>query len=399
MTMNRKRKHRNLLFVFGTRPEALKLAPIVRLAKERPNFNVFTCLTGQHREMVDQVLRLFSLHTDFDLNLMERGQTLSGLTQRLFPKMDEVFAKSKPDLVVVQGDTTTCFAVALKAFYKKIPIAHVEAGLRTFNKYQPFPEEMNRTLVSHLAHYHFAPTERAKDNLLREGINANRIFVTGNTVVDALKSIQHKLSDIDVPVLKRIQPQNRILLVTAHRRESFGKPLRMICRALKDIKRDFKDVEIIYPVHLNPRVQSVVKQELGRQRRIHLIHPLSYVEFLSLLKRSFLILTDSGGVQEEAPSFNKPVLVMRSVSEREEGIKLGVSKIVGTSREKIYQEAKRLLSDPSAYERMTPKENPYGDGRASERILHVLSPGWKQKESAQDPLDFKSEPIFVGQAS
>ncbi len=365
------KKRKNILIVFGTRPEALKLAPLIEAFRSDPGFFVWTCLTGQHREMVDQVLRLFKIRVDFDLDLMEKGQTLSDLTSRLFPKMDAVLLKIRPDLIVVQGDTTTAFAVALKAFYERIPVAHVEAGLRTFNKYHPFPEEINRVLISHLGDLHFAPTVQAKNNLLREGIPGKRVFVTGNTVVDALREVRSKLaaSKIDLPA--SVPAGKRIILVTAHRRESFGKPMLAICRALKTIAKRHPDVEIIYPVHLNPNVQTVVHSELQGLRNVHLWRPLSYLEFLKLMEWSTLILTDSGGVQEEAPSFGKPVLIMREVSERGEGIRMGIAKLVGTSTAKIVREAEKLLNDPTAYRKMVGGKNPYGDGLASRRIVRI----------------------------
>ncbi|HRZ39833.1 MAG TPA: UDP-N-acetylglucosamine 2-epimerase (non-hydrolyzing) [Candidatus Omnitrophota bacterium] len=359
------------LFVFGTRPEALKMAPVIEEFRRHKKCRVWTCLTGQHREMVDQVLRIFGIKTDFDLNLMERGQTLENLTARVFSRMDRVLRRTSPDLLFVQGDTTTAFTVALKAFYSRIPVAHIEAGLRTFNKYQPFPEEINRVLISHLADYHFPPTKQAALNLRREGVPQDRIFVTGNTVVDALQSIRNKLSRSLLPVLKRIHPSRRIVLVTAHRRESFGTPLRSIFKALRTIAARYPDVEIVYPVHLNPNVQKAAYHELTGIPRIHLLHPLSYLEFLTLMKYSHLILTDSGGVQEEAPSFHKPVLVMREVSERNEGVELGVAKLVGTSKEKIINEAAKLLSGNKAYREMIRKRNPYGDGKASQRIFQI----------------------------
>jgi UDP-N-acetylglucosamine 2-epimerase (non-hydrolysing) len=368
-----KKAKKNILVVFGTRPEALKLAPLILQAKKIPQLKVWTCLTAQHREMVDQVMELFKLKPDFDLNLMQQGQGLSDLTARIFPKMDEVIQKAKPDVIVVQGDTTTAFVVALKAFYDKIPVAHVEAGLRTFNKYEPFPEEMNRVLVSRIADYHFAPTQAAADNLLREGIGKGRIFITGNTVVDALFHIQKNLNGYSSAALSSVPKGKRIIFVTAHRRESFGKPLQQICRALKDIVNLSDDVEIVYPVHLNPNVLKTVHAELGNQKRIHLIKPLSYSECLAVIQKSYFVLTDSGGIQEEAPSFQKPVLVMRNVSERNEGVAMKIAKLVGTDRGKILREAKKLISNPAAYQRMIASKNPYGDGKAASRILKILA--------------------------
>lgn len=367
------RKKIKLLFVFGTRPEALKMAPVILAAKKDPRFKTLVCLTAQHRQMVDQVLGLFKIKTDFDLNLMEKGQTLGDLTERLFKSIEPVLQKTKPDLMLVQGDTTTAFAVALKAFYHRIPVAHIEAGLRSHNKYHPFPEEINRVLISHLADYHLAPTEEARRNLLAEGISGKKIFVTGNTVVDALNRVKQLLPGCSFPGLNRFGWNKKIVLVTAHRRESFGKPFRSVCGALKDIVTHHRDVEIVYPVHRNPEVQQTVLRELFGKERVHLIEPLSYLEFLYLMERSYLVLTDSGGIQEEAPSFGKPVLVMREVSERPDGIALGVARLVGTSREKIFREADRLLSQRKEYLKMVKHRNPYGDGNAAGRILNLLA--------------------------
>lgn len=368
---------KNVLIVFGTRPEALKLAPVIAAFRRDSRFRVWTCLTGQHREMVDQVLKLFRLRVDFDLDLMTKGQTLSDLTSRLFPKLDPVLSKSRPDLIMVQGDTTTAFAVALKSFYERIPVAHVEAGLRTYNKYHPFPEEINRVLISHLGDFHFAPTLAAQRNLLREGIPVNKVFVTGNTVVDALKEVRCRLASDEIKLPARLPMGKKILLVTAHRRESFGKPMREICEALKELAQTHPNVAIIYPVHLNPNVQKVAHKILHGLSNVYLWKPLSYLEFLMLMEKCYLILTDSGGVQEEAPSFGKPVLIMREVSERNEGIRLGIAKLVGTSKTKIVSEAKRLLDDPQTYRKMVGKKNPYGDGRASERIVRLTAKALK----------------------
>ncbi len=369
--MSGRRKFK-LLIVLGTRPEALKLAPIILEARKNKSFMTFVCLTAQHREMVDQVLKLFRIKVDFDLNLMEKGQSLGDLTHRLFSKIQKVINRVKPDVIVIQGDTTTAFAVALKAFYERIPVAHVEAGLRSHDKYHPFPEEANRVLISHLADYHFAPTEEARKNLLHEGISPKKIWVTGNTVVDALELIRPSLNGRALPYLNKDSEKRKLILVTAHRRESFGKPLRSICAALRDLSAKHPDIEIVYPVHLNPQVQRVVFKELKGKKGIRLVNPLSYEEFARLMDRAYLILTDSGGIQEEAPSFKTPVLVMRDVSERPDGLLLGVAKLVGTSREKIVREASRLIEDPKAYAEMIKSRNPYGDGKASGRILSAL---------------------------
>ncbi len=361
-----------LLFVLGTRPEALKLAPVILKARSDKRFQPVVCLTAQHRQMVDQVMHFFKIKPDYDLDLMQKDQTLLSLTQRLLPEIQKVIHEVRPDLLLVQGDTTTAFGVALQAFYEKVSVGHVEAGLRSFDKYQPFPEEINRVLISHLGDFHFAPTSEARHNLLKEGVQAARVFVTGNTVVDALQTTRHMLGS------KSTQNKKKLVLVTAHRRESFGAPLREICKALKDIVKLGPEIEIIYPVHLNPKVQKIVFQELRGQKQIKLIDPLSYPDFVRLMDQAYLILTDSGGVQEEAPTFKKPVLVMREVTERPDGITLGVARLVGTSRKKIYQEAKRLLTDPKAYRSMIKNKNPYGDGKASERILDIIARRFKK---------------------
>lgn len=366
-------KKRKILFAFGTRPEAIKLAPVISAARESRAFETAVCLTAQHREMVDQVVRLFDIKTDFDLNIMEKGQSLTDLTHNLLPRVREVIQEVSPACLVVQGDTTTAFAVALQAFYQKVPVAHVEAGLRSHDKYQPYPEEMNRVLISHLCDYHFAPTRESQKNLLREGVPLPRIFMTGNTVVDALIHIRKRIRAKGGGRLEKAVEGKRVILVTAHRRENFGKPLESICHALKKLAWSYPGTEIVYPVHLNPRVQQVVNQELRGVKGITLLPPLSYEEFVFLMDTCYLIITDSGGIQEEAPSFGKPVLVMREVSERPDGIALGVAKLVGTSERKIYREAGRLLKDAQAYRSMIKNKNPYGDGRASERIVRVLS--------------------------
>jgi UDP-N-acetylglucosamine 2-epimerase (non-hydrolysing) len=364
-----------LLFVFGTRPEALKLAPVILESKKRKNVQTITCLTGQHREMVDQVLSLFKIKPDYDLNIMQRGQSLGDLTHRLLAAIQPVIAKVKPDCIVVQGDTTSAFVVALQAFYDKIPVAHVEAGLRSRDKHHPFPEEINRILISHVADYHFPPTKESKSNLLKEGISPKSIFVTGNTVVDALLEVRKMPAARNHALLKQLTANKKIILVTAHRRESFGGPFENICKALKEIAEKNRDVEIVYPVHLNPKVQEPVFRILSNHSRIRLLPPQSYEGFVALMNRAHFILTDSGGIQEEAPSFSKPVLVMRQVSERPDGIRLGVAKLVGTSRERIVKEANRLIRDVKAYQSMVQKRNPYGDGRASKKILDILVKG------------------------
>lgn len=370
---NSSKKKRRLLFVFGTRPEALKMAPLILRAKKDPRFTTFVCLTAQHREMADQVLRLFKIKPDFDLDIMQAGQTLGDLTHRLFTRMAPVFKASKPDLVLVQGDTTSAFAIALNAFYNKIPVAHIEAGLRSHDKYQPFPEEINRVLVSRVADFHFCPTAESRQNLLKEGVCPKSIFVTGNTVVDALKEITPRLSPKFLPLNPSLLKGKRLLLITAHRRENFGAPLHSICGAVRDLLRRFPDMLAVYPVHLNPQVQKTARAELGKEKRAFLVPPVSYDQFAALMKFSHVILTDSGGVQEEAPSFHKPVLVMREVTERPDGVKLGIAKLVGTSRKKIFLEVSRLFAARKSYKKMVRAKNPYGDGKASKRILEILA--------------------------
>jgi UDP-N-acetylglucosamine 2-epimerase (non-hydrolysing) len=358
---------KTLLIVLGTRPEALKLAPLIVESKKDPRFHVLVCLTGQHREMVAPVLELFRIKPDYDFNLMKERQTLDQITSAVLREMAALLAKVRPDGVVVQGDTTSAMSAAMQAFYDKVPVIHIEAGLRSFNFNEPFPEEMNRVLISRLACFHFAPTVNARKNLIREGIPKSSVFVTGNTIVDAMKQAVKIL-----PVSKR--SGRRRILVTAHRRENWGKPMRSICAALREIIRKHPDTEIVYPVHLNPNVAKTVYEELeGVDPRLILTPPLPYLEFLKCMKESDLIITDSGGIQEEAPSLGIPVLVLRRTTERHEGLKNGTARLIGTSAQKIYQEAHRLLCDRKAYQKMTGRKNPYGDGKSSQRILQVLA--------------------------
>lgn len=360
-----------LLIAFGTRPELIKLAPVINELKNHPNdFETILLATAQHRGLLDQMLNLFSIKPDIDLNLMQPNQSLDRLTSRVILRASQVLREVEPALVIVQGDTTTAMVVALAAFYLQIPVAHVEAGLRTRDRYQPFPEEINRRLISVLTTLNFAPTPQAVLNLKKEGIPSKNIFLTGNTVVDALLQMKDKIDKIPIPL--KISPQSRLILVTAHRRESFGEPLKNICLALLRLIEEFPDIEIVYPVHPNPNVRQVAYPLLFRKPRLHLLRPLPYLDLLALINRSYLILTDSGGLQEEAPSFHKPVLVLREVTERPEGIKAGVAKLVGTQTQKIVSQAKVLLINSRAYERMTKAPNPYGDGRASKRIVRHL---------------------------
>ncbi len=372
---------RKLSFIFGTRPEAIKLAPLILEFKKNTDYEVNVCVTAQHREMLDQVLEIFEIVPDVDLNLMQPNQTLSKLTAKVITSIDEYLDDYKPDLIFVQGDTTTVFAVSLVAFYKKIRIAHVEAGLRTWNKYSPFPEEINRVLTSRLADFHFAPTETSKENLLKERLSEDNIYVTGNTVIDALFLAKEKIEK-DFPEIQGLESGifgngSKNVLITGHRRENFGEGFESICKAIANLSSEFPDVNFIYPVHLNPNVQEPVKKYLSHQKNIYLISPLSYLPFVAAMYKSDIVLTDSGGVQEEAPSFGKPVLVMRENTERPEAVTAGTVKLVGTDSNKIFSEVKILLTDPVAYSKMANAVNPYGDGLASKRIVKIISDSLK----------------------
>ncbi|MBL0174524.1 MAG: UDP-N-acetylglucosamine 2-epimerase (non-hydrolyzing) [Ignavibacteria bacterium] len=378
----------HVLFVFGTRPEAIKLAPVIKHLQSRPaEFRVTICLTSQHKAILRQVTEFFGITEDVDLDVMLPNQTLEHITAAVLTRMKDVLETYAPDVLLVQGDTTTVFASALAAFYHRIPVGHVEAGLRTFNKYSPYPEEMNRTLCAALTDFHFAPTVTAADNLLREGHPAARVEVTGNTVVDALmlgKAILETWSPADrarmlaeaglpAEFIARLDDgASRLITVTAHRRESFGAPFEQMCLAMTDIVARHADVDIVYPVHPNPNVREVVERILAGHPRIHLIEPVRYEQLLYLMDRSALLLTDSGGIQEEGPSLRKPVLVMREVTERPEGVTAGVARLVGTDRARITAAVDELLDDADAYAAMARGANPYGDGRASERIAEIL---------------------------
>ena len=358
----------NLLFVFGTRPEAIKLAPLVLTLKE--HFSVRVCVTGQHREMLDQVLNLFQIVPDEDLNLMQPNQTLSALTGVVLESITTVLQEQPVDWLLVQGDTTTTMAAAMAAFYQGIPIAHVEAGLRTYNLETPYPEEFNRQVVSRIAHLHFCPTETNRQNLLQEGISPAAVHVTGNTVIDALHQVLNRYtSTLQLPFDLE---NRRMVLVTGHRRENFGDGFTQICRALKTIAELRPDLEIVYPVHLNPRVQEPVQRIISGVQNIHLWKPHPYPEFVHLMRQAYLILTDSGGVQEEAPSLGKPVLVMRETTERPEAVNAGTVKLIGTNTERIVRETLHLVDDDLAYQTMSRMHNPYGDGKACQRILEIF---------------------------
>lgn len=362
-----------ILFAFGTRPEAIKLAPVIKeLQKDKKNFKVEICITAQHRHMLDQVLNTFNIRSDFDLDIMRENQTLFDVNVRVLRGLEQLLQTRKPDLVFIQGDTTTAFVSALAAFYCKIPIGHIEAGLRTYDKFAPFPEEMNRRLITHLADFHFAPTQRAKENLLKEGIKEEQILVTGNTVIDALLLALKMNPKLDLPILYKINPNHKVILVTAHRRESFGQPFNNICLALKRIVERNKDVEIIYPVHPNPCINIPVRKYLGNVERIHLIAPMDYLPFTHLMKKSYLILTDSGGIQEEVPALGKPVLVLRDKTERPEAIESGTARLVGTKSQRIVRETEKLLKSNGEHKKMVRATNPFGDGKASQRIKNFL---------------------------
>ena len=363
-----------VMAVFGTRPEAIKMAPIVMEMKKYPDKIIpVVAVTAQHREMLDQVLNLFHIVPDYDLDIMAAGQTLFDITSKAMLGLDKVLAKENPDIVLVHGDTTTTFAGALAAYYHQTAVGHVEAGLRTHNKYSPFPEEMNRKLTGSIADLHFAPTSTSEQNLLAESVKAEGIFVTGNTVIDALHhTVREEFSFTD-DLLQKIDFDNkRIILVTTHRRENLGEPMRHVYEALRQITEEFEDVEIVFPVHKNPKVREVVQEELGGLEKVYLIDPLDYEPFANLMHKAHLILTDSGGVQEEAPALGKPVLVLRDTTERPEAVSAGTVKLIGTDKNRVYEETKLLLSDEKEYNRMAESCNPYGDGKASERILQAI---------------------------
>ena len=375
-----------VMCVFGTRPEAIKMAPVVMELSKRNEIEPIVVLTGQHREMLDQVMSLFKLSSDNDLNIMQSKQTLTDITVNVLSKIEPVLIEKKPDILLVQGDTTTAFIASLAAFYNKIPVGHIEAGLRTDNKYDPFPEEMNRRLASVIADLHFAPTAEARQNLLNCGISDEKIYLTGNTVVDALYYIL-KYDNIKLPdeFVKRHKTANRIIFTETHRRENLGEPMEDICKALKKLASDFEDIEIVFSVHKNPLVRDVVYKYLKNTERVILLEPVDYPVMIKLMEESFFVLTDSGGLQEEAPSLGKPVLVLRKNTERPEGIRAGTARLVGTNTENVYNQASLLLKDKNEYELMAKAGNPYGDGLASERIVDLIlaSKGKKDKSSIQ----------------
>lgn len=371
---------KNILLVFGTRPEAIKMAPLVKAFADNRLFNCRTCVTAQHREMLDQVLELFEIVPDYDLNIMQPGQTLNQVTSKILLNMRDVLTEFKPDVVLVHGDTATTFAVSLACYYERISIGHVEAGLRTGNIYSPWPEEANRKLTGVLASYHFAPTDTSKYNLVKENVDKRNIIVTGNTVIDALLWVKKKIDESPEIISQFnkkfpfVQDGKKLILVTGHRRENFGNGFEHICDALKSISEKYNDsIHIVYPVHLNPNVKNVINEKLGNNPNIFLIDPQEYLSFIFLMSRAYIIVTDSGGIQEEAPSLGKPVLVMRDTTERPEAVGAGTVKLVGTDEIKIINEVSRLIDDKTYYRSMSQAHNPYGDGFSSQRIVDFLS--------------------------
>lgn len=375
----------NVLVSFGTRPEGIKLAPIIKcIDNQRDKFNLKICTTGQHKEMLEQVLGFFEIKPDIHLNLMTDNQTLSSFSSKLLNRMEKIFCNMNPDILVVQGDTTTAFLIALVAFYNKIRIGHIEAGLRTYDKYSPFPEEINRQLISRIADFHFAPTENSFKNLLSEGINPNSIFLTGNTIVDAIewsiKKIKNNKEKIkSKEIFKIINDNKKIILVTMHRRESFGEDIRNVCNALKILIGKYRNFQIVYPVHLNPNVGKPVHKILSGIKNIILTAPLDYGSFIWLMYNSYFIVTDSGGVQEEAPTLKKPVLVIRRQTERNESVDLGISKLIGTKTNSIVKNISTLIDNKTIYNKMIPNKNPYGNGNAADKIVKIIYK--KQQES------------------
>ncbi len=379
-----------VMSVFGTRPEAIKMAPLVKTLEKHPQIESVVCVTGQHREMLDQVLKIFDITPDFDLDIMEPKQTLVSITSRILTRLDEVLQKEKPDIVLVHGDTTTSMAAALCAFYHQIKVGHVEAGLRTFDKYSPFPEEMNRQLTGRMAELHFSPTVTNRKNLLRENISEDGIFITGNTVIDALRiTVREDYVFHDETMRNLTWNDKKVILMTAHRRENLGEPMRQIFHAVKRIVEEHPDVEVVYPVHLNPAVREPANEILGGLSRVHLIPPVDVDDLHNAMHRSFLVMTDSGGLQEEAPSLGKPVLVLRNETERPEAVAAGTVKIAGTEEEQIVSLAKELLKGSEEYQKMSKAVNPYGDGRASERIAEAIL--YTFGETDVRPSDFEAK--------
>lgn len=360
---------KTVLLVFGTRPEAIKMAPIIKEMEKRDNIECIVCVSGQHREMLDQVLEVFKIKPQYDLNIMKHEQTITDITVGVLTNIEDIIKKENPDIILVHGDTTTAFSSALAAFYNKVLVGHVEAGLRTYNKYSPYPEEINRQMISVLSDYHFAPTKESADNLKKEGKNEQSIFITGNTVIDSMK---YTVDNNYTNEIFDWVGKDKMILLTAHRRENLGKPMYDIFTAIKKVVDDFEDVKVVYPIHLNPKIRKIADEVIGNSDKIKIIEPLDVKDFHNFINRSYIILTDSGGIQEEAPSLGKPVLVLRDTTERPEGLKAGTLKLVGTDIEKIYNETSKLLTDLDEYKKMSEAINPYGDGKASERIVDII---------------------------
>lgn len=361
-----------VLFVFGTRPEGIKMAPIIKEIEKRNNIESYTCVTGQHREMLDQVLEIFDIKPDYDLNIFKNGQSLTDVTTKTLQGLEKILDELKPDILLVQGDTTTVFAAALAAFYKKIKIGHVEAGLRSGNLYSPYPEEANRKLTGVIANYHFAPTNSNKENLLREGYDEKNIFITGNTVIDALKYSVKEDFVFDDEILNNLDYNKDVVLLTAHRRENWGEPMENIFSSIRRVVLERENLEVVFPIHLNPIVRNTAKKYFSDLGRVHMIEPLSYMPFSNLMSRVKFVVTDSGGVQEEAPALGKPVLVLRNETERMEGVKAKTAKIVGTDSKNVYENIIKLLDDKKLYDQMAKAVNPYGDGHAATKIVDIL---------------------------
>ena len=377
-----------VMTVFGTRPEAIKMCPLVLELKKYENIIPVVCVTAQHREMLDQVLRIFDIKPDYDLDIMKTRQSLGGITTRVLEGMEEVLKKEKPDVVLVHGDTSTSFVAALAAFYEQIKVGHVEAGLRTYDIYSPFPEEMNRQLTGRIANVHFSPTQRNFDNLIKENVSEDRIYITGNTVIDALKTTVKDDYVFENECLKSLDFENRrVIIVTAHRRENLGKPLEDICTAISELVDEYSDIEVVYPVHLNPAVKDTAWKILGNKERIHLIEPLDVMELHNAISRSFMVMTDSGGIQEEAPALAKPVLVLRRETERPEAVAAGTVKIAGVDKNVIKSLAKELLDNPDEYKKMAQASNPYGDGEASRRICEALLYEFRLSDNKPDKFN------------
>lgn len=360
---------KKVMAVFGTRPEAIKMAPIIKEIEKRKNLECIVCVSGQHREMLDQVLEVFKIKPQYDLNIMKHEQTITDITVGVLTNIEDVIKKENPDIILVHGDTTTAFSSALAAFYNKVLVGHIEAGLRTYNKYSPYPEEINRQMISVLSDYHFAPTQESADNLKKEGKNEQSIFITGNTVIDSMK---YTVDNNYTNEIFDWVGKDKMILLTAHRRENLGKPMHNIFTAIKRIVDNYEDVKVVYPIHLNPKIRKIADEVIGNSDKIKIIEPLDVKDFHNFINKSYIILTDSGGIQEEAPSLGKPVLVLRDTTERPEGLKAGTLKLVGTDTEKIYKETSKLLTNLDAYKKMSEAINPYGDGKASERIVDII---------------------------